>query len=1647
MYKTYDLTSPPAEPKVYDMEADTDVRLEDNDLLNRSFRYHMTLGDNSPGIEEIQKNLSAGMEDQYRNMLQSLEMTKRTETGRKLVLDAVESGVEADPQLIAQLADPGTPPDKEVILEEQWSKKAMDALIAADDDSAVVKAMADNPMGVDEKFKAFEEITWKNLIVQTWKQRIDQQVKNTGWAAWTGYQGMQLLQFPTWANIVGNWKGGAKSDAWSTAGALGEKVAYIRALPPVEMNRVIKAEVEALAATNPLDAQKFVDALVSYAASDADLDILNDLSMIPIGFAGKLAGKAAKSFAEAGQIAEAVQRTKKAAGAGKATTLAEGAGKAASGAPAGAGEAVPLKDPVESELGALTRAVSSNSTDIPTALAGTGKPKAAAQQAIRQELAEKVLPDAPGGLQRQFATMTKKLGSWFSTKVKVNAGDNFHTGAWVDMEPIVKRFLDKLVDSTQVARVSRIPEEALNKAFEQTEKVYREHYNRIQDKLLDVEGVNPVDRVMPGDTGLNVGMIKMNFGKNDKELFANVGEAQQAIRAYGLPAQSTYIRQAAGKYYVETYATVGEDNILDFIMTPENLPRNSTWTRLKGWLGSKSQASDFQSTQRGAVVHSQSQLGAIIREVYEPYQKLGTRSKKALDQIMRVNQLEERIPGDPSSRGMFYKNGPELERSYMTHLGRLPTEDEVNAYFAVVRASDLDWMYRSFSQFRNKASQGFENITVSRMVPGGKMGNNTFEGRFVDTKSFPIDSRHNIDVLVIDEGGMVTRVNLATMDDTTKGLLKERLDAKTFQVIQPEQPRDPKVFSISGDQTPIAYVLTPSARREPLRLDKQVNYRPGFHNEYKAEWFLKQPKVKGGRFEGDVTAMGFRTEAELKKFGARMEEARKLLVEGRMKELGEYLSKNLPMDLKTFQKMFDEHLDVNVPFALVKGGERSTKGQLVDGRRFADAFGNVDTTLDDLYNPSVNFGDPFVAQRDPVLWEVRGGTEDNPAYELKQADLLSPMLTQTKAMGNLIKSELYNDYQISSASHWVETFAGDIWYGGTPVSREQLRRNPIFYLKNGTIEASKSRKAQAEQLRLAINNLVGTPSEFAKSLDEAKHRLMSSLYNRWGEKYLEYVPEKAIPMISDPVSYMRSIAFHTKLGLFNPVQLFVQGMSVTNAVAISPVAGLQSFSGTLGMRMLRMTENSKIVDSMAEKIGMMPGWTKETFKDSYDLLRRSGFDVIDANSAWRNDIGDPTIYRSKAGKVFLDKGPMFFNEGERAVRLTAWNTAYLEYAKEFPKKVGKFTEYDIGKIRTRAQALSGNMSRDANSFWQNDARFSLFTQFWSYNVRLGELMLGHQLSTAEAARLGMANGMLWGVTPFAALAYAIEYQDAGALNPFGDDLMVYAAKHGHDLDGTYTDWMYHGMVSKLMEAWTGEKLDFASRYGPSMPQVLDSLERSMKEADGSVDILRSIVVAYLGPSGSVVNEIMKESSNVVKSVYDLVLQEGTEGDLLPEDIANAFREISSVNTFTKLAAVAHGSAVRSQNGALLSDGKDMPLELLKAMLGVDDVNKTFAFNLAESYAREEKQDAKLKKHLQRYSGMLWDAVQRGDDEAVKKYHRAIVAYAQGSRLSTKELLSLIYPQNDRHRNIDRVIMENIIEKMKGEVKENLIREQNKRYPE
>lgn len=1663
--------------------------LEGEALKAKAFKLHVALGEDSPGLQTIETDLGSGQEDHYRQQLVDKEMASRTETGRQLVVDNIQVGTKADPQLIAELANPGDPPSKESIVEEQFGKKLTEAIMAAEDHDGIVKAIEVNPLGFDRKLKAYEDILVKNLIIQKHVADIEQMIKNMGWAEWGWDTAKQMVGFPSWLNIITNKKGSVESSAWTTAGALEQKVTELRALPPAEMDAALRAEVTALMKTNPLDARMLVDAMAHYSRQQQDWDTLNDLAMIPLGTmlkGGKAAAKAVKGeealkeATKAGRIEPKL--VPKAEGAGKPqptdvqplpgdTIGTDGRVYTIDGqlrADVNAAKDAQIEkeradwealfgkdtkgavsspdltewnrlfgDPAENELRAIDNVAKVKTIDEVSALSGVGKVETATRSQVLEDLATPSFADrkafidatfeaAPEALKRDLIQIAKKMPSLVSTKLKANIGDNIAGMRANNLEDIM-RAQGLFGQLAKVAHPSRLPEEALDAAIQQAEETLKQRYNLAEDYVLDL------GKVLPGQTPFNLGMVTVTVGKEGQLPFDTIGEAIQAIRVRGYPKEAAAIVPIGDKYAVQLFTNVGERGVEDLVLTPENRALETTWGYLQKHLGSKMQTSDFQSQQRSVAVKGGEAFGRILREVHAEYEALNKEGRQALDKLMHHNMVTERIPGNPDTRGMFFKDNAELEQTSMRLLGRLPTEKEARAYWAVVRANHMDFLVRTIEAYRRKASMGFERMSLTRRIAGGEFADTTIEGRMVKKEDVPLDSGKNLDILRIDSNGTVHRYNLKGMSPEAKRELTDAMESGV--IIQPWDPRSSRVMKLSALKEDTrsfqpAFIVAPNvSKTQPLRLIEQSNFRPGFHNTYTGTKFLKQPRVVNGRFDGDTTALAFRTESEAKRFGPRMEKARQLLRDKKYDELAKYVPQNLPLTVKEFEALFKEHLDVNIPFIITDNGKTSMKsgGKLLDGTDVAEFFKGIDSELDDFYNPSATFGDPFLNKRDPLLFEFRGGTEQNPIMTKGHAELMSPMLAQTKAMGKMIQSEFYNDYQMTSAQHWVETFAGDIYYNNLPVDKAALRRNPLFYLAHGEVRSlDPQRVRQGEYLRGSIQSLVGQPSWFAEQVDILKNKLISAAFDRFGEKTFNYVPERMIPFIKDPSSYLRSVAFTVKLGLFSPVQLFVQGSSMFATMAISPKHGLMATPSNILMGLLKLTEDPKIIEHTAGLAEAFPGWTKQKFLESHRLMKSVDFDRVNHASAWRNDMGDPTLYRGVAGKVFLDKGPVFFNAGETAVKINAWNTAYLEYATKNPKRVGQMNEYDFKKILGRADDLSFNMTRDANAWWQQGVT-GAFTQFWSYNVRVAELIMGQRLTEAEKWRLGFGMASLWGVAPVASVMYALNEEDPAALStvtPWGKDLEVYALENGKNLDGTAVNAIHRGMVSMVTELLTGRKWDFSSRYGLNAPQALDQIKKNFQNYDPTIATL----ISLLGPSGTIAADITSNAGTLAGDLAKMLEGDDNYAPLFIQDLQESLRTVSSVNFATKVYHAWTGETLRSQKGNITKIDEDPYMFILQTLLGVQTSDERRAYEILHQMKADDIDSKQLMDHMERLSNQMWDYLEAGNVEKYREVRDNLVNILKTTPLTREQKRNLIFPKRAKQRPAEDIILDDWIKK-------------------
>lgn len=1598
--------------------ADADIKFvpdTDEKLTSKAYQYDVAFDKDSPGVDELKNQLASNQEDTLRKSLASQEDLKKSQVAQELAFTTVVSGLgEQDPTLVPHLADPGPPTDPTAIVETKFVQNLNDYFMGATENEDIKKVQEETPMQYGPYVGAAEDSAIKSNIINAIEDEYNTYAKNRGWVQF-GKEGVyELLYLPSWGNIVSSDPGTEATTAWTVGGALDEKVQNLLALPPAEMSRQVRATYDSLMKFSSLDAGKFVAALKKYSTMDRVLEDLNIVGVVPIGAVTSLPTKAGKILGLTGKAMETAEEA--ALKAANTAKLIE-RGEAITGVKL-TQEAQDVRQAAQEVNNALTDIV----TDPAAVHEQAGDILTASQMMARDAVTEELLgPKTPEAIKRNFATHTlRNMPSSYSTSWYANGRGNTAARRATLLADLTKRSINiakSMINDTQ--KVSRVPMEALEQGFQNAERAAQNYFTNVGSYVLDVE------RIMPEDSPVNVGMISVTLGNPDLTAYTSRMNAQRAAARMGLKANSyTIAPKGAGGFVIKTYKYVEETapNVWDDMIPLENQPNNGTYPYFKALLSPKISQPVFQTGQRGSVVHGETAFGIMARQLYSPFEALKKGEKKALDKMMEINRMTEAIPGDPTTRGMYYQSLGELESAYMRHMRRLPSDREVAAYFAVKQATDVDFIFRSLNETRRKVSQGHELLSIERIGQKGSKFSVDFEAKEIRDDYSVLNKFDGINIGFIAHDGTANKLDLRVMTKQWREDMIDKLFQGEYKLIQPYNPRDKEVMKLMMSDEPFPYIITPGIKaRNPIDLTKQVNYRAGWHNNYKAPYFIKQPRFKKRgdgslSFEGDTTALAAKTEAHGKEAIQIWEKGRQFVKKGDMLGLSHYLNGKVDMTAQEFANLFTKHLDPNIPLVLVRRGTRSatTNATLANGKTMSEFFGAFDDTLDRFHNPSATFGDNFIAERDPLLLELAVPDESNPLYRLDYAEQFSPMATQVEAMKNLIHSTFYEDYQMAAANSWVSKFWPILKYDGRPLTEDMVRRNPLFYLRNATIDRKHNLTGftQAQSLRSQILNLVGTPSVTAEGVEYFKQKMLSNLYKVGGDKLVDYVPEKLIPTMNDPYAYFRAVAFHSKLGFFNPVQFFVQASAVTNIALISPVQGVKSTIYSLAMRQLSLTELPSAIDVAGDIVKKLGG-DKAKFIESKRLMDGFAFDRVSGEHAFASSIADPTLFRDQLGRVMLDKGTVFFNAGERAVRLTAWNTAYLEWAAKNANKVGKATRADAQAILNRAQKLSANMTRDSSSFWQRGLAGN-FTQFWSYNVRMAELMFGRQLSKAERMRLIMGNMLLYGFTPAAGLAGAAIYGDAelamNAVNPFGEDIQIMAAKKGINLQAGLPGALYKGMFNMAIQALTGEDLDIGARFGMSPIKAFDNIKQNFRE-NGSA---RAFVISVMGPSGSIINDMVKGAYPIMGDLIDIVNGDTEVGkSLLLQDLIDAARSVAGVNAYSKVLHVLMAENNRTRRGNLQSANAQTVKEIAKALTGVQDIEETTAYRLiddAEAHAQTQKEIHDL---ATKYMAYYYDNVKDRPDVAAEFRRRAIHMIELGN-FSPDQKLSIVYPDNAKY---------------------------------
>lgn len=257
--------------------------------------------------------------------------------------------------------------------------------------------------------------------------------------------------------------------------------------------------------------------------------------------------------------------------------------------------------------------------------------------------------------------------------------------------------------------------------------------------------------------------------------------------------------------------------------------------------------------------------------------------------------------------------------------------------------------------------------------------------------------------------------------------------------------------------------------------------------------------------------------------------------------------------------------------------------------------------------------------------------------------------------------------------------------------------------------------------------------------------MVQSVYDHIGtSKFMPGIAKKSLQYLrhKDPIAAGRAAAFHSLLGWFNPVQLWVQAQGASVALSAN-ILDLPEMANVLRLQQALSAvdhmDSVKGIALVAKGFGMSPeeltvlkaAWRKSGLRDA--ILTTSDY----AAAAHGRGVAMDAIKRAS------DKGLFFYRIGELFNRRVSFITAYREWKKAH--QVAALNDEALKWILSRSNDYMLNLTKANQAFWQRGI-LSLPTQFLQVSTKAMESVLGvnGNFTAAERGKILLSQFLLYG---------------------------------------------------------------------------------------------------------------------------------------------------------------------------------------------------------------------------------------------------------------------------------------------------------------
>lgn len=1420
----------------------------------KALKTHFALGETSPGLDILRADFNETLGRETARQAALAEASKletvRLQLIQGFMQDAQVTGQQftlEDNETIAALSAEQLQ-DPDVILEKLYAKKLIETAVSFNDpqvDPILQDAMEEDEEWAHRILDAGEDlITHQEIAIGEYEQ-LKKQYDETGWVDWGIDTVTGMFPLVTHMNTTDN-------PFQATGENISDQVRSLLYLPPKEFKQELKRILKERAEDNIVDALKFAQNVIGYTRMDRTFDnTLLGMDLVDVGTMG--AGTALGLLA---------RRTRAVAQANATRQMNVQSGLVAAGnIPAAAVQIVSTNVAKQAGGSQVLRNIQELGRTVPSILDGSlaGRdPGSLAQESVRR------ITD--------------------------------HITSRQD------RMLEVFNDSTVLMRYSDTAQDA---ALDSARRMWLKDYHKLEDAIVEVVPVRESDEIFGG-----VDRIDILLGHLDASGFADAQRAEWiAKNLYRIPSKAFDVIERDGNFFIRMSQFVDENQlqILDMRTITDNPLTQTPITEFIGYLGKRLSTvaspddvfEEGHNQARKIATFGGNRVSGIFKDVATDIGSMSKASRNALEKVLirdhyRMRQVTKPDGTIENVRGDRYETIGDLQRGWQKVNGQLPSEQEMKAYFTFQTIMDADWIMRNVTKYRDKTRIGIteKSIRFRQKNAQGQdsyMASPFFEAREID-KLPSWGSKTQFTVAYLDEATGKLNFSLSSkLYKKQRDTIESMLASGNFRVLQTVDGARELKDLIKTFGEPIDYLVVRDVKSQPIN-PIQIEHRPGGHAKYADHGvYLKQPNVNytADRVikSGDITAHWDPSAITMAKWHKAYETGRNMIRDGvSAKDINNFIKANLPYkNGRTFTRLFrgaqgapsDAPFDLNSPFLVVAPGQSTSEVAdlpLHYGRQFVDMATSE-------HNLGHKISNVYGQDRSELLTVIRQeGTDANPVFKFEPAPMLNPLDTISRSSQQLVRSRYYDDYRHRVVEVWGRKYEGLLQQ-----SHEQVYANPMDALVNpqwhkNITDGATLQKAKAE--RRAILQLMGEEQPFFDDFKISLQTTYDQIAKRAGVKAEKLIDSWRWLDPNVPVTqYLRSVAFHAYLGMYQVYQLGLQGQAVMHMAAITgnPIRAGQAASSYLLVRAGLMSHPNKL-PALAKTASKALGIREDQFIEMFNLYRRSGMPEFKGENAMLDTYYKPRIVTSKGHKV-LDGMTFFFREGNLLARGASFNAAYLEYRAKNPTK--KITDRELAKIVERADLMSINQTRASiNPVYETGpAKFA--TQFFTFQNRLSDQLLGTRLTPLEKARVMGMYSVMYGV-PAGVGGTAL-----GRFWPFYEHAQEVAQAEGYDRpEDTWLRFFLEGGLPELVEGITGERFDASGRWGPG---GLDWLREVTSGNTGLSDVL-------FGAAGSFWGEALRTTEPFTMYLLDVFRPADERREITDNDFYSILRNIGSANT-------------------------------------------------------------------------------------------------------------------------------------------------------